>query len=103
MEKSCSQEELDAFVAREIMSDGPNYRIFSSIEEAEDYLSVVIDLEWPDTPYGFETEEFMESYNRQVPLLRKQYPDLFRKKPMTEEEIKKHNEALQIIKNIAHF
>ena len=66
MQRKCTQAELDSFVAAQIAADGDRAQPLKSISEAADYASVTVDLLWPDIPYGWTTEEFMESYNRQL-------------------------------------
>ena len=64
----CSKDEFDRFVSKQIedyTEDGETVRPMS-IDETDSFLSVMVDLVWPDMPTGFTAEEFMESWNRQV-------------------------------------
>ena len=60
--KQCSQAELDAFVARMISDDGDRAKPMT-LKQADNYLSVVVDLYWPDIPVGFTVDDFLESWN----------------------------------------
>ena len=61
----CTQKELDAFVAIALDDFGDRAEPID-LEHAEGYESVMVDLFFPDIPYGFSTDEFMESWNRQL-------------------------------------
>ena len=62
---NCTQAEFDAFVAEHMETfDRDGHPIDE--KEADILLSTIIDLFWPDTPYGFTNEQFIESWNRQL-------------------------------------
>ena len=76
----CTQEELDAYVRDWVGFDGEYEKPLDTYARAEDLCIYVDEVSFPDIPKGFTIREFMESYNRQFPQLRKQYPDVFKKK-----------------------
>ena len=63
--KKSTREEFEAFVLSQVIEDGDRAKPMT-IKDADNYLSVVVDLLWPDIPVGFTVEEFAESYNRHL-------------------------------------